>query len=270
MVRRLFALAAAAALITSLVASATVSAASPPPFTVSPTTLSLEASLSGHDFELVTVTTGNRRLAIEGPASFTGGQPFDDTQAGTCWQAYGAIGLPVPARTSCTIQVGFHPTAAGTSNDVMTVYACKKSHVDPTSGFLLCDTRDGSRTVNLVGNALPDLIVAGISFTKPSDYPAYSYTVTVRNQGLGSALLTGVGVQGYYATGAGIWPTDNPACGTGFNSGTTLAPNVSVDIVVGCSGAPPAGDSFLVVKVDFSEVLIESDETNNVGSVALL
>ena len=124
------------------------------PFTVAPTSLSLAADVGAFDYELVTITTKKRvAVALENPASFGAGSPFFDTQGGTCWQTYGVFGLPIPPRATCTIQVGFASSSAGSFSDVMTVYACAAWHVASPSGFLVCDTRDGSRTVDLSGAA---------------------------------------------------------------------------------------------------------------------
>jgi len=121
---------------------------------------------------------------------------------------------------------------------------------------------------NTVTCPMPDLVVDSIALTPTSTLPD-SYTVTVTNNGNGVADLSGVDVQGYYSTTPDTWPTNDPACGASFNSGTTLDPAASTNIFVGCSLAPPSGDTWLVVKVDATNVLAESDETNNVGSLSL-
>ena len=120
------------------------------PFSVSPSGLSLTADVGAFDYELMTVTTGKKKVALENPASFGAGSRFFDTQAGSCWQTYGVSGLRIPANASCTIQVGFRSSSAGTFNDVMTVYACPEWHVD---GGIVCDARDASQTVALTGTA---------------------------------------------------------------------------------------------------------------------
>ena len=111
----------------------------------------------------------------------------------------------------------------------------------------------------------PDLIIEAIAFTPTGN----SYTVTVKNQGASTADLTGVGAQGYYTTTEGDWGNGDPACGSTFNNGTTLAPGATIDLPVPCTLAPPSGDDWLVVKIDFGDVLAEGDETNNITSVGL-
>jgi len=60
---------------------------------------------------------------------------------------------------------------------------------------------------------------------------------------------------------------DGGACGV-IMSGS-LAPGATIDVVVGCSAAPPPppGEGYLLVHVDITGVVAESDETNNVGAV---
>jgi hypothetical protein len=239
-------------------------AAPGPPFSLSPDPLALSAPVGGFGYGFATVTTAHRAIVIQNPATF-GTSTFSDTQAGSCWQSYESVGNPIPKQSSCTIQVGFHPSALGSYSDTMTVTFCKKWHV--SGGQVVCDSTDGSRSITVNGTATqPDLIVQAIAFTAPANYPPHSYTVTVKNLGNGSADLSGVALQGYYSPNT-TYPGDNPACGTTMSG--TLTPGATTDVPVGCSFAPAAGDTYLVVKVDATNVLAESDETNNVGSVAL-
>ena len=121
---------------------------------------------------------------------------------------------------------------------------------------------------NTVTCPMPDLVVNSIASTPTTPLPN-SYTVTVSNAGSGVADLSGIAVQGYYSATQDTWPTNDPACGQSFNNGTTLNPGASIDIFVGCGLAPPAGDTWLVVKVDATDGLPESNEANNVGSLSL-
>ncbi len=127
-----------------------VAAAPPVGFTLSPSSLSYSTAAGTFQYQLVTVTT-MRPVVIQNPATVTGDNVFFDTQTGSCWQSYEALGNRIPAHTSCTIQVGFHPTAAGGYISTLTVYRCTSWHLDPTNGLILCDTLDGSRSVNLTG-----------------------------------------------------------------------------------------------------------------------
>jgi hypothetical protein len=275
-------------LATLTVGISTVSAAPPVPFTVSPTSLSLAASAGDYDYDFVTVTTGKKSVVIENTASFGSGVEFFDTQAGTCWQSYGVLGLRVPANTSCTIQVGFHPSAAGSSTDVMTVYACKKSHVDAGSGQMVCDARDGSRTVDLTGAATPAacsytagtsgcIVLTNVEITDSSSSATYTlsgqltFTPTCQN-GVGGCsyvypniLITGSGtftVSGSQ-TASGTWtvpaqPNDHPESGpyqftdSGF-AATTCALAVIRQITVNTpliAGNGDIGGQVLSIRTD--------------------
>jgi hypothetical protein len=63
--------------------------------------------------------------------------------------------MRIPGKTTCTIQVGFHSEQAGTFTGQLVVYQCTQWHVDPTFGMLLCDATGDSKTVDLVGTAVP-------------------------------------------------------------------------------------------------------------------
>jgi hypothetical protein len=67
----------------------------------------------------------------------------------------------------------------------------------------------------------------------------------------------------------GTTRTTTPGCGTSFSQGVSLAPGASTTIDVGCSGGPGQGDTALLVMVDDTNVVAESDETNNVFSQPL-
>jgi hypothetical protein len=126
-------------------------AATPPVgFTLSPSSLSYSTAAGDFQYQLVTVTT-MRPVVIQNPATVTGDSVFFDTQAGSCWQNYEALGNRIPAHTSCTVQVGFHPIAPGTYSATLTVNRCTSWHLDPTFGFIVCDTLDGSQSVSLNG-----------------------------------------------------------------------------------------------------------------------
>jgi uncharacterized repeat protein (TIGR01451 family) len=113
----------------------------------------------------------------------------------------------------------------------------------------------------------PDLVAQSVAFTPSNTNGPDGYTVTIKNQGLGPADLSGVGVAGTYSnTSSG--PGDTPACSGTIPSGT-LAVGATVDFTVACSTDAPPGDGWLLVNVDSSNVVDETDETNNVGSFSL-
>ena len=143
----------AAALATS---SGAALGAPPQAFALSPSVVTFQATtdVQSFDYEFVTVGTGPRWLVYEGPASTTGYPAFFDTQAGSCWQAYEALGNRIPGKTVCTIQVGFHSEVAGTFTGELVVYRCLDWHLDPSGGMIICDVTGASQSVDLVGTAV--------------------------------------------------------------------------------------------------------------------
>jgi hypothetical protein len=211
------------------------------------------------DTQDVTVTVGRRAIAIQTSAT----SPFSDTQAGTCFTDYLGQGLAIPARAACTIRVGYTPTGIAGDSGALTVSPCSKSAV--IGGTLACTRVDTTKaqSVQLSGQGLaPDLDIAGIVLG--DGVTPQGYVVVVRNVGNGTADLTGVGVQGYYGpTATYNSATGTGACGQSFNNGTTLAAGTTVNITVGCSFAGAVGDKYLVVRVDATGALTESNESNN-------
>lgn len=122
-----------------------------------------------------------------------------------------------------------------------------------------------SGPVTITVRCRPDLVVQSIAFTPSTTDGPDAYTVTVKNQGPGSADLAGVVLSGSYSNGGG---GSAPACDTTIPSGT-LAPGATTNVTVPCSTSAPAGYMTLLVTVDASNVVEETDEANNVGSVSL-
>jgi hypothetical protein len=144
--------------VAALAASGGAVLAMPPAaFTLSPSQLTFEATadVQSYDYDFVTLTTGPHWLIYQDPATTTGDQVFWDTQAGSCWQGFESLGNRIPGKTTCTLQIGFHSEQAGTFNGQLVVYQCTQWHLDPTFGMILCDATGDSKTVDLVGTALP-------------------------------------------------------------------------------------------------------------------
>jgi hypothetical protein len=130
---------------------------SPNAVSLSPAPVQFTAAAGTVSFVDVTVTT-NGATVIQNPVTIVNDQGgggvfliFNDTQSGTCWQQYEALGNKIPSHTSCTIRVSFRPPVAGTFTGTLTVNRCSLWHVDPIFGFIVCDALNGSQTVNLVG-----------------------------------------------------------------------------------------------------------------------
>jgi hypothetical protein len=126
---------------------------------------------------------------------------------------------------------------------------------------------DGAASVALEGTVdLPDLIVTGIKIGDGGASP-YGYRVTVKNQGVVGADISGMGVQGYWSPdGTTFDPVhQNGACGQSFPASTSLAAGASTSITVGCSTGNVSAEGYLGVEVDSGDGVVESDETNNVA-----
>jgi hypothetical protein len=129
----------------------------PSAFTLSAPTFS--AAVNSFQYQSITVTTSRRPVVIQNPAGLSGDvgpntdntMIFSDTQSGSCWQHYEALGNPIPAHTSCTIQVNFHPEAVGTYNATLSVTPCTSWTTDPTHGWVVCSATGVPETVALTG-----------------------------------------------------------------------------------------------------------------------
>lgn len=142
----------------AVLAVAPLPAGGTPPiaFTLSPASLSFSTAVNTFQYQFVTVTT-SRAVVIDNPATVTGvpargdgGAIFFDTQAGSCWQQFEVFGNPIPANTSCTIQVGFHPDAAQLYSGTLTVTRCTHWGFNAFGG-IACTSFDGSHSVTLSG-----------------------------------------------------------------------------------------------------------------------
>jgi hypothetical protein len=180
----------------------------------------------------------------------------DLSNTGTLSFTFGGVRFS-KAEKSGSVPVGFTLTAGTGTADVL------------LEGF--AKTVSNTVTCTPVG---PDLTITNIS---PPD--SSGYTVTVQNIGNDTADVTNAAVQGYYtpSTDTTIFPPPggpssiaggDPACGATMNG--SLAPGASVDVVVSCSLVPTASaDTNLMVGVDVSNSVAETNENNNVAVIAL-
>lgn len=131
-------------------------AAAPPPFALSPRHLTITAAVGSPGYAPATVTnTSGAPLVVENPAQATAKRSgsFFDTQTGSCWQAYEALGNPIPEGASCTIQVGFVSSSAGKFAGTLTVRQCTAWSTDPTFGFIVCSSLGYEKSIPLSGVA---------------------------------------------------------------------------------------------------------------------
>jgi hypothetical protein len=208
---------------------------------------------------------------VQGPGGVTGVTwSADASDTGTLTFASGGS-LYSPPKKSGSVQVGFTLSAGTGEADV----------VVQGSTFKLPTIYSNSVTCTPIA---PDLTITGISRTVPSGYPTpWSYAVTVKNIGTVTADVTNAVVQGYWTSstdtsifpppgGSPSIPGGDPACGTIMQPfATSLAPGASVDVVVGCGGTGPtaSADTNLMVGVDVTNIVAESNESNNVAVIPL-
>ena len=258
-----------------------------PAATVNPASLSFAATTIGQAASPLATTlsnTGNATLTV-GTLSLTGAAAGDYTiSGGTCTN-----GTTLAASASCTVQIGFNPTAAGTRGASLVI-----AH----------NATGGSSTVSLsgTGNAVPQATVAlsanAIDFgalVSGSASPARS--ITVNNTGQAALTFSSIAVGGANAgvfTLGGTCGTATPvpaggsctvtvsanASGSGTFSGTlTLASNASNGTVsVGLTGsvsapAPAVGANPSAVAFGTQTIgataAMQTVTLSNTGNVAL-
>ena len=256
------------ALVAGLGNSGVAQAAPTPAVSLSPAQLTInDAATPGGSTGLVTVRTGKKSVVYQTPASFTHAAFNDTAGGGSCYSQYLSLGHAIPAQATCTIEVFFQAGQVGTVWATMTVQVCKTWQF--SAAQFTCRSVSSTASTTVVGIVDDvDLEVTSVQVGSPTGVTPYGFTATVRNNGTDSVGLTDVGVQGYYSADQVLSGTDGAACGR--QAGTALLePGDSVSVPVGCSGGPSATDEYLLVIVDISGVVLESNETNNMRSQTL-
>lgn len=228
-------------------------------FVVSPQNLSFSTQAGTPQTQTLTVTTKKASTVVNPTTSSD--SHFVDTQTGTCWTQYAAIGQKIPQKTSCTIVIQFSSASAGSFSGTLTVTECRAFRL--VSGVFVCDQAAGSLTVGMAGTATPsepDLLIADIEFTTPSHY-----FVTVANEGTGPASQSVV--QGYYSIDDQLDGADTAACGQSTPGG--IAAGASAEVEIDCGFVPGPNQLYLIVEVDSGNLVQESDELNNRVAVLL-
>ncbi len=114
--------------------------------------------------------------------------------------------------------------------------------------------------------AAADLIVSRIDLGELDRITdRFPYTATVRNAGGAPVDVQDVGVQGWYSEDTQVGG-DTPACGRTLSTTSRLLnPGAEVSVSINCSLLPQPAQRYLLVQVDASNRVEESDESNNVG-----
>jgi hypothetical protein len=114
----------------------------------------------------------------------------------------------------------------------------------------------------------PDLVVTEVVFVL-TDTGLLRRNVTVTNLGTASVDVENVVVQGFYSADTILDGNDAAAGGRVLSvSPLVLAPGASVTVLTGGS-LPAEGHLYLLQIVDYGDIVVESDETNNMAVVAL-
>ena len=115
---------------------------------------------------------------------------------------------------------------------------------------------------------VPDLAVKSMSILGPNTQYAFNSVAIVQNLGKAPVDLGPVTIQAYYSPDTELDVVNDLAACSYIATGTLKA-HQSVEVRNGCSATPRAGDRYLLVVVDYSNNLRESDETNNISYVSL-
>jgi len=139
--------------------------------------------------------------------------------------------------------------------------------VDSNNGLTELD-----ETNNAAAQLLPDvdLVIQDVVIDSPQLAGFFGYNVTIRYDStiptdIGSVLVTGT-----YSPDSVIDASDNPACSERVSADFVADPGQTVTLRILCTALPSTSDFHLLVTVDASNDIRESDETNNVFDRSLI
>ncbi len=177
-----------------------------PAIALSATTLTFAAQTLGTTSAAQTVTVSNTGTAVLTLAGLTlgGTASAEFARGGTCQP-----GTNVAAGGSCTLQVSFTPTVAGTRNAAVTI-----TH----------NATGGTSAVSLVGTgalapAVASVTPTALSFTQTLNSTSIAQAVTVRNTGGQPLTLGAIGISGANAAEYMIGAASTCSTGTVLNGG---------------------------------------------------
>jgi len=127
-------------------------------------------------------------------------------------------------------------------------------------------------TNNAAAQLLPDvdLLIQDVVIDSPQLSGFFGYNVTIRYD---STITTDIGsilVSGAYSADGVIDAGDNPACSERVSADSLASPGQTVTLRILCTALPSTSDFHLLVTVDASNDIHESDETNNVFDRSLI
>ena len=231
-------------------------------FTLAPNPLQISSATGWYNsgFALLTTkkTIALTDATVSSPANFN---VWPGT--GTCG-SYGAAGQPVPANTTCTIQVTFHSTTDGTFSAQLSVAECLKWHLS-TSGAMACDRAATPQRVSVNGTSLStpaDLRIIGVNTDDHGPIGDADYRIDVVNHGF-TIANPGFYIESHWSTDNVLDEADTFA-GYYVNVGGVPPNGAGLPVWMTSASAPGPEDQFLIVEVDHGDLVPESDETNNV------
>ncbi|WP_431264184.1 choice-of-anchor D domain-containing protein [Roseateles chitinivorans] len=169
----------------------------------SPASISFAQTAVGQSSAVSTITISASRIAALGSLSAVASGDFA-VQGGSC-------GATVPAGTSCTVGVVFHPTAAGARSGALTI-----SHNGIATPIPIALTGTGNVTLTAVLSADASTLDFG---NQPLASASAARTVTLSNTGTASLDFSSIGVTG--ANAADFTRGGSCAVGTPLAVGAT-------------------------------------------------
>jgi subtilisin family serine protease len=216
------------------------------PVGMSPVSLAFGAELLNKSSSTKTLTLTNYQASTLNIFSVVPSAEYSQTN--NC-------GNSLASKTSCTISVVFNPTSVGTQNGQLQVFD---------------DAPNSPQAADLsgTGTVAPDLIAtSGISVALSSPGSAIVMNSTVSNQGTANASASIAGI--YFS------PSTTKASGAqlmGTFNVPILAPGgvFSVSPTVRIPANVSAGNYYILTCADDTNLVSESDETNNCGASTIL
>jgi len=185
-----------------------------PAIALSATTLTFAAQTLGTTSAAQTVTISNTGTAVLTLAGLTlgGTASAEFTRGGTCQP-----GTNVAVGGTCSIQLTFTPTVAGTRNATVTI-----TH----------NATGGTSAVSLLGTgalapAVANVTPVALSFTQTINSTSIAQAVTVRNTGGQPLTLSAIGISGANAAEFMIGAGSTCAAGTVVNGGSNCTLQVT-------------------------------------------
>ncbi|MDB5103148.1 MAG: Cadherin-like beta sandwich domain protein [Fibrobacteres bacterium] len=261
---------------TVAVASGTASA--PVALAIGPTTINVEVTAQSglKKTYVVTVTRAGSHVADLSALTASAGALSPAFAAGTLGytlttsSASTTVTATVAAGSGATIKVNGVATASGSPSAAIALP--EGSITDVTIQVTAQDgfVKTYSIAITVPGSTLPDLAFTSYAITAIAA-DRIDYTYTIKNMG-GTTIpnLYNVSIQNFYSVN-NVFNDAGDAAAGGSILGLTkaLAPGESYTGTFAAYGAPASGMKYVTFKIDWGEIIAESNETNNTGAMLL-